>query len=120
MTQIDLMAMDATEQADKVRSRAISAQRLVEATLARITDIEPLVNAFRVVTASSALTEANGIDSLPDAELATLPLAGVPLAIKDDTDVAGQSTMWGSVVDRGVCGNDAEVVSRPRRCQTAA
>jgi amidase len=39
----------------------------------------------------------------------------VPIAIKDDTDVAGQPTGWGSRVDRGRCDDDAEVVRRLRR-----
>ena len=115
MTTIDLVTLDATEQAAKVRSRTISAWQLVEATLARIDEIDPLVNAFRIVMSEQALAEAERIDSLPDAELARLTLAGVPVAIKDDTDVAGQSTMWGSAVDRGVSESDAEVVSRLRR-----
>jgi len=115
MTQTDLTALDATAQAAMVRSRAISARQLIEATLRRIDEVEPMVNAFRVVTAGRALTDADGIDSLTGAELATLPLAGVPVAIKDDTDIAGQSTMWGSAVDRGVSENDAEVVRRLRR-----
>ena len=115
MTQIDLVALDATAQAEMVRSRVISARQLVEATLQRIDEIEPMVNAFRVVTGEQALTDADGIDSLTDAELAALPLAGVPVAIKDDTDVAGQSTMWGSAIDRGVSDHDAEVVRRLRQ-----
>lgn len=115
MAPIDLISLDATEQAAMVRSRVISAKQLVEATLARINDIEPRVNAFRVVMTEQALAEADRIDARPEVELAGLRLAGVPVAIKDDTDVIGQSTMWGSSVDRGVCENDAEVVSRLRR-----
>lgn len=41
-------------------------------------------------------------------------MAGVPVAIKDDTDVAGQSTMWGTPVDRGPREADAVVVQRLR------
>jgi len=115
MTQIDLTALDATRQAQMVRSRTISARELVKATLARIDDVDPMVNAFRVVMAEQALADAERIDSLPDAERAELQLAGVPVAIKDDTDVAGESTMWGSVMDRGICETDAEVVSRLRQ-----
>ncbi|MCL4111916.1 UNVERIFIED_CONTAM: hypothetical protein GTU68_043026 [Idotea baltica] len=115
MKPADLTALDATELAAHVQSRTISARRLVEATLARIEELEPTINAFRIVMAEDALAEADLIDSLPDNELAELPLAGVPVAIKDDTNVAGQSTMWGSAVDRGICTADAEVVARLRR-----
>lgn len=115
MTHIDLTALDATGQAQQVRSRVFTARQLVEATLRRIDDVEPVVNAFRVVTAERALLDADRIDSLPDEELAVLPVAGVPVAIKDDTDVSGQSTMWGSAIDRGEVGHDSEVVERLRR-----
>ena len=63
----------------------------------------------------AARADAERIDALPDNELESLPLAGVPVAIKDDTDVAGQSTGWGSNVDRGLCRHDAEIVCRLRR-----
>jgi amidase len=115
MTTVDLVDLDATALAQMVRVREISARQLIEATLQRIEDVEPAVNAFRSVMADTALAEANRIDALADRELAALDLAGVPIAVKDDTDVAGQSTMWGSGVDRGVCGHDAEAVHRLRR-----
>ncbi len=114
MTQIDLTELDATALAQRVRSRAVTARQLVEATLARIEDVEPTVNAFRVVMAQSALSDAERIDSLSDEELAVLPLAGVPVAIKDDIDVSGESTMWGSAIDRGEASRDAECVERLR------
>lgn len=106
---------DATELAARVRSRSLPARRLVEDTLQRIAAVDRQVNAFRVVTAESALMEADRIDVLSDVELTDLALAGVPLAVKDDTDVAGLSTMWGTAVDRGVCDRDAVVVERLRR-----
>src|SRR3954451_21126682 len=106
----ELVTHDATALAEMVRSRRVSARELVEATLRRIEEIEPGVNAFRVVMGADALAEADRIDALADTELAALPMAGVPVAIKDDTDVSGQRTMWGSRADRGVCENDSEVV----------
>lgn len=114
MTELDLVALDATEQAEMVRSRDISARELTEATLRRIDELQQTVNAFRVVMAEEALAEADRIDALADVDLATLPMAGVPVAIKDDTDVAGQITAWGSAADRGICARDAAVVRRLR------
>lgn len=109
------MTSDATAISDLVRSRATSAREVIAMSLRRIDEFEPLVNAFRTVMADDAVSEAERIDSLPVDERASLPLAGVPVAIKDDTDVAGQSTMWGSAVDRGPCARDADVVARLRR-----
>lgn len=115
MTMPDLTSWDATALADGVRTREFSARQLVEATLQRISEVDPSINAFRTVMSTEALVDADRIDSLTDTELVALPLAGVPVAIKDDTDVAGQSTMWGTAVDRGVCDQDADVVRRLRR-----
>jgi amidase len=115
VTQIDLTGLDATGQVQLVHSNAVTARQLIEATLRRIDDVEPSVNAFRVVMAERALLDADGIDSLSDDECAALPLAGVPVAIKDDTDVSDQSTMWGTAIDRGAVSQNAEVVDRLRR-----
>jgi amidase len=114
MTSMDLVASDATALAEMVRTREVTSRALVEATLRRIDDLDPTINAFRVVTDEDALATADRIDALPDAERSRLPLAGVPVAIKDDTDVAGQSTAWGSRADRGRCERDSEVVARLR------
>ncbi len=110
----EVTSSDATSLAAGVRAREFSARQLVQATLQRISEADASINAFRTVMATEALVEADRIDSLTDTELAELPLAGVPVAIKDDTDVAGQSTMWGTAIDRGVCDQDADVVSRLR------
>lgn len=112
---LDLVRLDATALAEMVRTRTLSARELVEATLQRIAELEPRINAFRVVLDRAARETATQIDSLGNTDLASLPLAGVPVAIKDDTDVVGESTMWGSAVDRGTRECDAEVVDRLRQ-----
>ena len=115
MDPSDLTALDATSLAERVRTDRLAATELVRATLDRIEEIDPEVNAFRVVLAEQALADAGRVDALPEGERRGLPLAGVPIAVKDDTDVAGESTMWGTAIDRGVCEDDAEVVRRLRR-----
>ena len=110
-----LTAIDATAICELVRCGEVSARDVIESSLRRIEELEPRLNAFRTVMADGASAEAQRIDSLPVDQRASLPLAGVPVAIKDDTDIAGQSTMWGSAVDRGSCSRDADVVARLRR-----
>jgi amidase len=114
MTDVELVALDATSLAEMVRSRSTSSRAVVEATLRRIDELEPAINAFRVVNGEAALVEADRIDAMAGDDLARLPLAGVPIAIKDDTDVVGESTAWGSSLDRGRTAHDAEVVARLR------
>lgn len=111
---LDLVALDATAIADAVRAGHVTSREVVEATLRRIDELDPRINAFRVVTGDDALAAADRIDALADGDRSRLPLAGVPVAIKDDTDVAGESTAWGSRADRRRCERDAQVVARLR------
>ena len=97
-------AMDAAElafagafsQAKMLAAREISASELVELYLARIAELDPQLNAFRVVLGDEALAEAADRQARLDAGESG-PLLGVPIAIKDDVDVAGQVTAWGTV-----------------------
>lgn len=66
VTDFDLTTSDATSLAAGVRSRHFSARQLVEATVRRIDQVEPSVNAFRVVLANEALEQADRIDSLSE------------------------------------------------------
>ena len=69
----------------------VSARELVELYLGRIGRLDPQLNAFRVVLAERALAEADQADGRRR-EGDARPLLGVPIAIKDDTDVAGEVT----------------------------
>ncbi|MEU1530139.1 amidase [Streptomyces fagopyri] len=91
----------------------VSSRELVERALARIEATQPSLNAFRLVRAEAALAEADAADR----ELAAghrRPLLGVPVAVKDDMDVAGEPTAFGC---RGVFppeARDGEAVRRLR------
>jgi amidase len=93
--------------AELVRSRQVHPRELVELYLSRIESLNPRLNAFRVTLADEALASA-------DAAQAQGPLAGVPVAIKDDTPVAGQLTTRGSRSYGPPAPADAEVVRRLR------
>ena len=80
-----------------VRSRETTPRELVELYLRRIEALDPRLNAFRVTLAELALAEAGALDG---ARLAG-PLAGVPIAVKDDIAVAGQVTTKGTRVRVG-------------------
>ena len=113
--------MDATElayagparQAELVRSGEVTPRDLVELTLRRIERLDPQLNAFRKVLGEKALVEA-------DQALARVrsgderPLLGVPVAIKDDTAVAGEVRTYGSNAYGSPESEDAEIVKRLR------
>ena len=89
-----LTAMPALEIARAVRDGKVSPVEVVQAHLAQIDRLEPQIRAFQVVLAEEALAEAGSLAARPG--LAGLPLAGVPVAVKDNVDVAGVPTRHGS------------------------
>jgi amidase len=93
-----------------VRERQVKPGELVELCVRRIEAIDPKLNAFRIVLAEQALAEA---DALAD-DRAEGPLAGVPIAVKDDKPVAGQAVTRGSRSYGPPAATDAEVIRRLR------
>lgn len=115
MDATTLALAGAAEQARLIRAKEVSSREVAEATLSRIEQINPMVNAFRVVLAERALVEAQQADGRAGAGDASRPLLGVPVAIKDDIDVGGEATAWGTAAHAGPVARDAEVVRRLRR-----
>ncbi|HEY2005956.1 MAG TPA: amidase [Solirubrobacteraceae bacterium] len=87
----DLVTRSAVELAELIRSGELSARELVEASLRRIDELEPRINAFTYVAHESALKAAGAI-----AAGDPRPFAGVPIAIKDNRAVAGMPLTMGS------------------------
>jgi amidase len=96
-----------------VRRGDASATQVVADHLDHIATADPVLSAFRVVRGGEAIVEAEKVDEQDD--LANLPLAGVPVAVKENTAVAGLPTWNGSAAARGpVAEDDHEVVRRLR------
>ncbi|MFF9605478.1 amidase [Streptomyces sp. NPDC014684] len=101
------------ESARALADGEVSSRELVERALARIEAARPTLNAFRLVRAEAALAEAEAADR----ELAAggrRPLLGVPVAVKDDMDVAGEPTAFGCRGEFPPAAADAEAVRRLR------
>ena len=113
MDATDLAFAGAARQAALVRSREVSARELAELYLERIQRLDPQLNAYRVTFAERALVEADQADARAKAG-DSRPLLGVPLAIKDDTDIQGHVTAMGSCAVEEPARSDSEVVRRLR------
>ncbi len=94
--------------AELVRSRHVSPRELVELSLRRIEKFDPQLNAFRTVMAEQAAVVADGVTDFDR------PLAGVPVAVKDDLPVRGQPMTWGSRSYGPPQPEDAEALRRLR------
>ena len=94
-----IAAMDAAElafagiarQAELLRDGEVRSRELVAIYLERIERFDRKLNAFRVVLAERALAEAAEADRRIAAG-ESAPLLGVPIAVKDNVDVAGELT----------------------------
>ena len=96
-----------------VRSGRADPLAAVEASLAAIARHDAALGAFVLVRGEAARAEASALADRGD--LAGLPMAGVPVAIKDNVDVAGEPTRHGSLAyDAEPAATDHDVVARLR------
>jgi amidase len=103
----------AARQAEMVRAGEVSPTELVRLHLGRIERLDPQLNSFRVVLAERALLEAEQAEArLKGGD--ERPLLGVPIALKDSTDLAGELTTLGTDGFPDPAAADSEMVRRLR------
>lgn len=104
--------LGAAELAHQIRSGLVSVTDAVEASLSRINSLDDVYEAFIYVDEDGARAVAEEMDRGPAME-ARGPLFGVPVAVKDVTDVRGMPTTHGSLL-RGQRPAQADEVSVAR------
>ncbi len=109
----DIAFAGAAQQARLLAAGEITAPALLELYLGRIRRLDPQLNTYRVVLADAARAEAAAAQQRLDAG-ERLPLLGVPIAIKDDVDIAGEVTATGTSAHGPPKAHDAEVIRRLR------
>ena len=87
--------MTATEAVAAFKAGTLSPVALMEATLARIHAVNPVLNAFTEIHSERALDQARAAEDAYRRGSAR-PLEGIPVAIKDFHPVAGELTTFGS------------------------
>ncbi len=116
MDAIDLAYAGIAKQAELIATGEVSSRELVDMYLERIERFNPALNAFRVVFEQRARMEADQADARRGAggESSQRPLLGVPIAVKDEQDVAGEVTTCGTNAYGEPAKADAEIVRRAR------
>jgi amidase len=109
----DLAFTGAAEQARLLADGTVTAPALLDVYLDRIARLDRELRSYRVVLADSARKDAAAAQDRIDAG-ERAPLLGVPVAIKDDVDVAGEVTTQGSSAHGPAPAQDSEVVRRLR------
>ncbi|PPK64171.1 amidase family protein [Actinokineospora auranticolor] len=109
----ELLWAGADAQARALRDGWVSAPELLESVLRRAEDLADTVNAFRVLYTEEARQAAVDAQRRLDAGERT-PLLGVPVAVKDDLDVAGDVTAMGGRPQFPPAAADCDAVARLR------
>jgi aspartyl-tRNA(Asn)/glutamyl-tRNA(Gln) amidotransferase subunit A len=109
-----LDGLSASDIAQAVAGRKLTALAATEAALARIARRDPILNSFTDVTADRARAKARAVDAAITAGKDAGPLAGVPFAVKNLFDVRGLPTRAGSKInrDRTPSPRDATLIER--------
>lgn len=87
--------LSATELAEAIRVRRVSARDATHSVLDRIDAVNPHINALASVHHESALAAADAADAALSRGDAVGPLHGVPVSIKVNIDVVGEPTTDG-------------------------
>jgi amidase len=108
----DLAFAGLARQAELIRAGDVSSRELTEIYHERIARLDPSIRSYRIVLGDEALAAADAADGRRGD--GAPPLNGVPIAIKDDTDVAGQVSARGSLAAGGPATEDDEIIRRLR------
>lgn len=123
LTPSTYATLSATDIAEGVRSGAFTARAVVEAAIERIRQVNGPLNAMTVIRHDEALGEASALDAAlasgDPSRIRTFgadgPLAGVPVAVKEEYDVAGLPTTLGGYGNSSPAQRDSEAIRRLRR-----
>ncbi|GHJ41515.1 putative amidase AmiB2 [Streptomyces sp. TS71-3] len=114
MTPTDLCFAGVRDQLTALREGRVTSTELVDSYLARIERLDGTLNAFRLVFADDARRAAEEADARRAAG-EDAPLLGIPVAVKEETDLAGLPTTNGTDGVTSLAEKDAEIVTRLRR-----
>ena len=110
---MSVLGRTARELRDDIAAGSISAEEACRMTLERVSSVNTALNAFNHVAADRALERARAIDRQRAAGEPLGPLAGVPIALKDNICVRGMRTTASSkILDSFLPPYDATVVRR--------
>jgi len=105
--------LSAKELRDKIAARQISSVEATEATFKRIEQIEPVIGAYISTFKKQALAKALEVDEKITSGKSVGPLAGVPIAIKDNMcTIFGATTCASKILENFHAPYNATVVEK--------
>ncbi len=98
---MDITSLTAVQLSERIQKREIACREAVEAVLDRIAQREEQYHCYISLDKEAALEAADEVQQKIDAGLLSSPLAGVPVAVKDNICVAGRETTCASQILSG-------------------
>lgn len=116
MTATDFAQLGIADVVGLIRAGQLSPVELVQSCLDRIESLNPSLNVYLTVMVDEALAAAKAAEQAVTTGGALGPLHGIPVALKDNCEVAGVRLTGGTPFLRdNVATADAEIVSRLRQ-----
>ena len=95
---MDLLKLTALELGRKIKAGEVTVREAVRAVIEQAKEVEPTINSYVTLDEEGAYAQADEIQKKIDAGELTGPLAGVPVAIKDNMCIEGQLTTCSSKI----------------------
>ncbi len=119
MKKEDICFMSACEMAEKIKTQELTSQEIIETIIERIQKINPIINAYCTPTLELAREMAKEADERVKEGKKLGTLNGIPISIKDETEVEGIRTTFGSkIFENNKPRRDDIVVKRARNAGT--
>ncbi|MFF2155271.1 amidase [Paenibacillus chitinolyticus] len=115
VTYAKLPELGAAEMARGIKAGSWTSRELVEAHIARIRQIQPLIGAVAVPLFEEARRAAAEADRLTATGKPLGPLHGVPVSVKESLDAAGTPSTWGLAGRTALSSDDDPAVAALRR-----
>lgn len=98
---MDILSFTALELGKMIKEKHVSVSDAVKAVIERAKAVEPEINSYVTLDEEGALKQAEEVQKLIDNKTLTGPLAGVPVAVKDNLCIEGQLTTCSSKILSG-------------------
>ncbi len=116
MTYSEILSLSAVSLGQKIKEKEVTAVEAAEAVFQQIDRVEETVHSYVSIDRKAAFTQAEEIQKKIDSGILTGPLAGVPMAVKDNICVEGQRTTCSSkILEHFVPTYTAEAVENLKR-----
>jgi Asp-tRNA(Asn)/Glu-tRNA(Gln) amidotransferase A subunit family amidase len=87
---LEICYLSASQALEMFKNKTLSPVELLIEIKKRIDDVNPKINAFNFIQFEESLKQAKAAEIKYSQDKVTLPLEGIPLAIKDEVDIKGQ------------------------------